>query len=634
MALVNKQDSNFTGLRYAVEATPGVLPATPVWVPLEPNSYKDFGGDVTTKARNPINASRQRKKGVVTDLDASGGYESDITPTNVQDIMQTFLFAALRRKSELQPQTVNHTSHDYEPAAGGAAYVAGDLLFAKGAFNPANDGLKVVTGTPTGTSIVVTDTNVVDEVGNANLIVSRVGHQFGAGVLSVDVSGEFPAIVASGIAAAHQALTTTGAFSDGETVTIGTKVYTIQTVLTNTDGHVLKGASAAVTLTNLKNAINLNGLGVPGVDYAASTTVNTQVTAATTASILTVTAILGGTVGNTIATTTTAAAATWGAATLAGGTSVSLKSFGLIPGEPIFVGGDLSSTQFLNPDSNAGYCRVRSVTDSQINFDKTQFPFVTDAGTAKTVQLFFGRVLKNESVKDLIVRRSVQLERTLGAVDDSQPDQEQAEYLTRCLGDEWELDGKTADILVANYSYLAGTYETRDSATGVKPGLRPDIEESDAFNTTSDVSLIKMAVVTPGNSCPTPLFGFLTDLKLSLKNNLKQNKAISVLGAFDVSAGTLEVQLTVTAYFSSVDSVNSVRNNDSVTVEAHFAKANKGLSIDLPLVALSKSRADVKQDEPITLPLTADAATAALIDPTLNHTIMMVFWDYLPDAAQ
>ena len=54
--MVNKVDANFTGLRYAkeVQGQPGVLPGeegnggVAVWQELEPNSYSDFGAEVTT----------------------------------------------------------------------------------------------------------------------------------------------------------------------------------------------------------------------------------------------------------------------------------------------------------------------------------------------------------------------------------------------------------------------------------------------------------------------------------------------------------------------------------------------------------------------------------------------------------
>lgn len=108
----------------------------------------------------------------------------------------------------------------------------------------------------------------------------------------------------------------TAAPSDGETVTIGGKVYTFKTALTDTDGFVLIGASIATALANLSAAINL-GAGA-GTLYAASTTVHPSVTA-NGASPLVVTAKLTGTAGNAITTTETLANGSWGGATLASG---------------------------------------------------------------------------------------------------------------------------------------------------------------------------------------------------------------------------------------------------------------------------------------------------------------------------
>lgn len=637
MTQVASQDSNFTELRYALEVSPGVVDSTVTWQPLEPNDYKDFGGDYKTKARNPINPSRQRKKGVLVDLDAAGGFTSDVTPSNFQDIGQTFLFAALRKKAELAIPVVDGTANGYSPTSGGAAYVANDLLFAKGMQKTANNGLKLVTGTPTGTSVLVTDTGLVDEAGSTGTI-SKVGHQFAAGVLSVSVAGTYPIIVNTSVGAVGT-LTASANFADAETVVIGGKTYTMQATLTNVDGHVKIGATLAASLTNLKNAINRDGNGVPGTDFAVASVADANVSATSDATHLVVTALVFGTVGNAITTTETATNAAWGGATLASGTGLSLLSLGLIPGEMIYVGGDGATEHFFNA-VNGGFCRTRSVTNNALELDKTQFTMVADNGTidgaggaGQTIRIFCGRVLKNEATKALITKRYVQLERALGAPDDASPTQIQGEYLTRALGDSLTLDGKTADILKAEYNFMAGTHELNTGVTGLKAGARPNLVESDAFNTTSDVSLIKMAVVSLSGSNPTPLFAYLTDMKMTLKNNLKQKKAISVLGAFDVSAGTFEVAVELTAYFGDVSSIVAVKNNSNVTFEVHFAKANAGVSIDLPLLTLAKARAEIKQDEPVTLPLTGDAATGALVNSTMNHTMMMVFFDYLPTAA-
>lgn len=121
---------------------------------------------------------------------------------------------------------------------------------------------------------------------------------------------------------AFQTLTGTASnVSNGDTVTIGSKVYTFQTVLTNVDGNVKIGATAALSLTNLFNAINnVSESGTPGTDYATAMTTNTQVVASNpTSTTLYVQSLTAGTAGNSIATTETSAQLSWGAATLTGG---------------------------------------------------------------------------------------------------------------------------------------------------------------------------------------------------------------------------------------------------------------------------------------------------------------------------
>lgn len=121
-------------------------------------------------------------------------------------------------------------------------------------------------------------------------------------------------------AAATGTLTLVANPTDGDTVTIGTKTYTLQDTLTNTNGNVKIGATASDTLDNLIAAINLAA--GAGTTYAAATTVHPTVTAAAGAGdTMTVTAKSTGTAGNAIATTETFTNSgnVFGAATLAGG---------------------------------------------------------------------------------------------------------------------------------------------------------------------------------------------------------------------------------------------------------------------------------------------------------------------------
>jgi hypothetical protein len=514
MAQVNKIDSNVTGLRIAEEVSLGVLSGSDVWVPYEPNSYSDFGGQLTTIARTPISDTRQRKKGVVTDLDASGGFNTDLTQKNLQGILQGFLFADLRNKSEFggtgEITGVITATDDYQAASGLTVFEVGRLVHAAGFTNAANNGLKRVT-VSTGTALTVAE-NLVIETPPATATLVEVGAQGLAGDIDVDASGSLP------------------------------------------------------TLTS---------------------------------------------------------------------TTLDFTTLGILPGEWIFIGGDTAGAagnQFLTAANN-GFKRVKLVAANVLTLDKSDATMVTEANTAETVQIFFGRVLKNE-VGTTIKRRTYQMERTLGASDDAQPAQIQSEYIVGAVPSEAVLNISQADKITLDLSFIATDNEQRTGVTGVKAGTRPSIVESDAFNTSSDFTRIKMALVEAADEAPTPLFAFMTELSITISNNLSPNKAVGFLGSFEVTAGIFAVSASTTAYFSNVAAVTAVRNNSDVTLDVAMVKQNAGIVIDLPILALGDGRANIEQDSPITLPLTVEAGTGAKYDVNMNHTILMNFFDYLPTSAE
>jgi hypothetical protein len=197
--MANTIDSNITGLSIAEESTTlGTLPGTPVWYPLEPNSYTDFGGQLATIARNPINPSRQRKKGVVTDLDASGGFSQDLTQTNMTRWLQGFFFADIREKLTNIPMNgtaipftgVTAVDDTYTAASGMAGFLAGDLVVGAGFGQSANNGMKNVASS-TATTVVVSQA-LVDETPPATATLKKIGFQFGTGEVNIDVSGSYP----------------------------------------------------------------------------------------------------------------------------------------------------------------------------------------------------------------------------------------------------------------------------------------------------------------------------------------------------------------------------------------------------------------------------------------------------------
>lgn len=641
MALVNKMDSNITGLRYAVESSLGVLPGLPVWKPMEPNSYNDFGGQLTTRSRQPINPSRQNKKGVVVDLDASGGLVQDLTQTNMQDLLQGFFFADFRERMDTQPfngtavviTAVDGANDEYEAAAGLDGFNENDLVFASGFLNADNNGLKLVTNV-SAAALEVAQSLLAEPVPPTAARLVNVGYQFNEAEVEIDVSGSLPRLLNSTLVAATSTLVFSGNVSDGDEVEIGDVTYVFETGAIDAPYKVDVGGTAEETRDNLIHAIM--GTGTPGVTYGEGTLPHPLVNATPVSTdSITVTAKLAGAQGNAIVVTSTGANMDNfdNDGTLQNGVGRNLAELGCIPGEWIFLGGDTASTRFTSAANN-GFKRVKSVAadGSYIEFDKSFLPMEAGVGTGLTIQLFYGRVLKNET-GDLIKRRSYQFERTLGAPDDAQPTQLQAEYLVGSVASQFQMNLATAEILTTELSFVATDNDQRLASEGLKPGLRPPLVESDAFNTTSDFARIKLAQVVPGDEAPAPLFAYATDATITVNNNLSPNKAISVLGAFDITAGTFQVNGSLEVYFTTVEAVQAVRNNADITLDFHLVKAGAGVSIDLPLLTLGDGRANIELDQPIKLPLSFDAATAAKLDPAMDHTMLMVFYDYLPALA-
>lgn len=497
--MANKIDSNLTGLRYCreVAGTPGVLTGTDIWKETEPNSYEDFGSTITTTPRAPINASRQRKKGRVTDKESNGGFQLDFTSDNMLDFMPGFFFADWRKAAAVevvQPGIVA-TSTTYTKTAAFAAFDVGTLVLASGFGIAGNNGLKTVTVTASGAITVAGLTAEAAPPATAQLKI--VGFECTAAQVSVDVSNPLaPRLV----------------FATGN----------------------------PLTLTDL------------------------------------------------------------------------------IPGQWIYIGGDTAASRFALAGNN-GICRVSAISATAITLDKTQNTMVTDAGTGKTIQLFFGDVLKNESDPTLIKQYSFQFERKLGA--------DGYQYLVGAFPNELAINIPNSDKIVMDLGFIA-----LDSQV-VLPGARKAgtfpaaTTDAEAFNTSSDFTRIRAG----GKAISAaPLFGYIQEMTLNINNNITPLKALGVLGAFDVSVGDFEVSGDITAYFNDIAAVDAVNNSTSLTVDFLLAFNNRGWVFDIPLFTGNGGLLNVEKDNPITIPLGVDAAE----DPTLRTTFQANYFPYLPNAAQ
>lgn len=170
--------TNSTGWSFSVEATPGVLAGSPTWKLMEPNDIGKFGAQITTVPRQPISKNRQRRKGVVTDLDSSAEFTCDATRDALLDFIEGFTFATMAGLAGRSSVTDSLVANDdvagaglngFEHSALPAAYAANTLIFSRGFSKSVNNGLWVIDGpnsTTTVSAVTATGT-IVDETPTA-----------------------------------------------------------------------------------------------------------------------------------------------------------------------------------------------------------------------------------------------------------------------------------------------------------------------------------------------------------------------------------------------------------------------------------------------------------------------------------
>ncbi len=173
--------TNNVSLIYTIETALGVAGTT--WFLLEPNSINQFGATINTVERNPISRNRQRRKGLVVDLDSAVEIEEDITFSAFRDFIEGFSFATgiNTDMSELTAAGAETTTDSY---TGMTAFTAAQadkleidtLLWVTGAGDPANNGLKTVDAdiASSATAITVAE-NLVDET--VAMRISLAGHR-------------------------------------------------------------------------------------------------------------------------------------------------------------------------------------------------------------------------------------------------------------------------------------------------------------------------------------------------------------------------------------------------------------------------------------------------------------------------
>jgi hypothetical protein len=176
--------------------------------------------------------------------------------------------------------------------------------------------------------------------------------------------------------------------SNNDTVTLGNKIYTFKSSLTAsgvTANEVKIGASLTLTLDNLKAAVN-NAGGAPATDYGSATVAHTQMSATTKDSThLTFAALDAGTAGNALVSTETFTPPNnvFASATLSGGTDPTVEGqvkIGLRTNASICLANLKAAVNKAAGDGTLYFAAAAHTKVTATTIDATHLTFVANVG--------------------------------------------------------------------------------------------------------------------------------------------------------------------------------------------------------------------------------------------------------------
>lgn len=491
--------TNNISLAYSIEAAFGVLNTSGEWKLLEPNDISTFGATITTVARNPISKTRQRRKGTVTDLDSAAEFEHDLTKEVFIDFIEGFVFANFQG-FELAGRPTAVSATEFTVPSGTVAEVD-QLVYGRGFPDAANNGLHVVNGSPSATTVPVSTS------------------------------------------------------------------LTIDAAVPTEQNATLEFAGRRGTLSDL----------------------DLDVTA--------------------------------GVGTLTSAAAEDFTTWGLELGQLIHIGGLTTANQFDSAGSGmVGYGRITAITATTIVMDKLSSTLATDDGSGDTVDILFGRFLKNVATDDAdFIERSYQFEAALPNLGAGATDR--YEYSLGNLANTMAISLPLADKAGVTFGFI-GTDTQVPTASRATGADTPTVtRQSGAFNTSADILRLRVQQVDE-----TGLTTCFKDVTLTLNNNVSPEKCLGTLGALFMNTGNFEVDLEGQILFTDEAVASAVRDNETVTMDLLLKNDDGAIGIDIPSLTLGGGDKEFPVNESVLMNL----AGAAFGDDTLDTSIGISMFPIVP----
>jgi hypothetical protein len=291
-------------------------------------------------------------------------------------------------------------------------------------------------------------------------------------------------------------------------------------------------------------------------------------------------------------------------------TVLDFTTLGLVVGEWIKIGGD--GTNSFSVDALNGRARIADIDENRLSLDIVPAGWASNAGAGRSVQVFCGDVLRNASTQ-----RSYTVEQV-------QEDRSTFEWFTGQQVNTVSLQARTEQILTGSVGFIGQGGQNGTAAKANTTYIAaPD---GQILNASSNVARIAQggSLITGPN--------WVQELSIEINNNLERENAIGSLAAVNVRTGEFMVTGTINTYFGNLDILNAVIANTETSFDLHIGRPDgerPHMTFDMPRIKFSAGAAPVQGKNQSRV---VQGSYQALREPTLDYTMQVIRWHYLPAA--
>lgn len=295
-------------------------------------------------------------------------------------------------------------------------------------------------------------------------------------------------------------------------------------------------------------------------------------------------------------------------------TALDFTTLGINVGEWHKIGGDGAGNAFATAACN-GWARVSAVAAHAITYTNLPAGFTTDAGTGKTIQVFFGDFITNGSTQ-----RSFTIERQ--QQDLASPTYE---YFTGMQVDKFSLPFKASSILAGTMSFV-GQGQPNASTTRVSGATDVSAPTYPILNAASHIGELYV------NGSPVSGPSYMSEIGLDIANNMQTQFAIGSIGPIGVLDGQFNVTGNFVSYFGDLTEMNLVINDTDTSMMFRAGRKDgnrESILFDVPSMRVSgNSTVDAKNQSRM-----FNGTYAAKMHATLNYMLGVGRFWYLPTTA-